>query len=219
MILQNQQQERHGKMKAAVMSKILKRRKTLGSLLAATFALGASQSAWAAYWDWVGKDAGETSYFDEHGNAKGTTGCWYHSVATTTDNFASDNHNFENAGSGGRPSFNSGWDKKVTFRTTTSMSGAVNIGYSDAPIVFQSEDPSYGISSTGLLNLLNSSTLQINSGTYSFGYLVVGQTSGKTATLIINGGTVKATGSYSRIGLSGIFLIIDSLLCRNREQT
>ena len=190
-------------MKAAVMSKILKRRKTLGSLLAATFALGASQSAWAAYWDWVGKDAGETSYFDEHGNAKGTTGCWYHSVATTTDNFASDNHNFENAGSGGRPSFNSGWDKKVTFRTTTSMVGAVNVSYSDAPIVFQSEDPSYGISSTGLLNLLNSSTLQINSGTYSFGYLVVGQTSGKTATLIINGGTVKATGSYSRIGLSG----------------
>ena len=184
-------------------NRILMGDKTVGFLFAAAFALGASQSAWAAYWDWVGKGAGETSYFDEHGNAKGTTGCWYHSVATTTDNFASDNHNFENAGSGGRPSFNSGWDKKVTFRTTTSMNGAVNIGYSAEPIVFQSEDPNYGISSTGLLNLLNSSTLQINSGTYSFGYLAVGQTSGKTATLIINGGTVKTTGNYSRIGASG----------------
>ena len=192
-------------MKAAVMSKILKRRKTLGYLLAATLALGVSLSAWADYWDWVGKGAGETSYFDEYGDgkARGTFGCWYHSAATTTDKFAESNHNFENSGASPRPSFNSGWDKKVTFRAATSMVGAVNIGYSDAPIVFQSEDPSYGISSTGLLNLLNSSTLQINSGAYSFGYLQVGATSGKTATLIINGGTVRATGTYSRIGASG----------------
>lgn len=167
--------------------------------------MGASQSAWADYWDWVGKGDGETSYFDEYGDgkARGTFGCWYHSAATTTDKFAESNHNFENSGASPRPSFNSGWDKKVTFRATTSMVGAVNVSYSDAPIVFQSEDPSYGISSSGNLFLLNNSTLQINSGTYSFGYLVVGQTSGKTATLIINGGTVKATGSYSRIGLSG----------------
>ena len=114
--------------------------------LALAFAIGLAQTARADYWDWVGKGSGQTSYFDEHGNGKGTTGCWYHSVNTgSTDKFASDNHNFENAGSGGRPSFNSGWNKVVTFRKSSAMNGNVNIVYSDATIVFAAEQPAYGI--------------------------------------------------------------------------
>ena len=171
--------------------------------LALVFSIGLAQTARADYWDWVGKGSGQTSYFDEHGNGKGTTGCWYHSVATSTDKFASDNHNFESAGSGGRPSFNSGWDKVVTFRKSSAMDGAVNIVYSAAPIVFVAEQPAYGLDGTGALKLSNSSTLQINSGTYSFGHLQIGITSGKTATLVVNGGTVKAVDTYTRIGTSG----------------
>ena len=95
----------------------------IAAALALAFAIGLAQTARADYWDWVGKGSGQTSYFDEHGNGKGTTGCWYHSVATSTDNFANDNHNFESAGSGGRPSFNSGWDKVVTFRKSSAMNG------------------------------------------------------------------------------------------------
>ena len=48
--------------------------------LALAFAIGLAQTARADYWDWVGKGSGQTSYFDEHGNGKGTTGCWYHSA-------------------------------------------------------------------------------------------------------------------------------------------
>ena len=176
----------------------------IAAALALAFAIGLAQTARADYWDWVGKGSGQTSYFDEHGNGKGTTGCWYHSVNTgSTDKFANDNHNFENAGSGGRPSFNSGWNKVVTFRKSSAMDGAVNIVYSAAPIVFVAEQPAYGIDGTGNLNLSNSSTLQIDSGTYSFGCLQIGITSGKTATLVVNGGTVKAVTTYSRLGTSG----------------
>lgn len=52
---------------------------------AVAIAIGASQTAWADYWDWVGKGAGETSYFDEHGNAKGISGSWHHSVDTGSE--------------------------------------------------------------------------------------------------------------------------------------
>ena len=182
-------------------------KKTTGRIVAAlalAFAIGLAQTARAASWDWVGKGSGETSYFDEHGNGKGTTGCWYHSANTgSTDKFANDNHNFESVGSSTRPSFNSGWDKVVTFRKSSAMNGNVNIVYSSAPIVFVAEQPAYGIGGTGNLNLSNSSTLQIDSGTYSFGCLQIGTTSGKTATLVVNGGTVKAVTTYSRLGTSG----------------
>ena len=182
-------------------------KKTTGRIVAAlalAFAIGHAQTARADFWDWVGKGSGETSYFDEHGNGKGTTGCWYHSANTgSTDKFANDYHNFESVGSSTRPSFNSGWDKVVTFRKSSAMNGNVNIVYSSAPIVFVAEQPAYGIDGTGNLNLSNSSTLQIDSGTYSFGCLQIGITSGKTATLVVNGGTVKAVTTYSRLGMSG----------------
>ena len=75
--------------------------------------LGAAFSAQADYWDWVGKGAGETSFFDDKG-------CWFQSGANT--DLAKNNHNFSTA----RNPFTQGWDYSVTFRTTTSLTGAVN---------------------------------------------------------------------------------------------
>ena len=60
-------------MKAAVMSKILKRRKTLGFLLAATLALGAATTAQAAR-NWTGN---ENSNWATSGNWNGTSGRRY----------------------------------------------------------------------------------------------------------------------------------------------
>ena len=133
-------------------NRILKGDKTVGFLLAAVLALSASQFAWADYWDWVGKGSGQTSYFDEHGNAKGVTGSWHHSVATSTDKFSQDNHNFANATGNNRAQFNSGWDYNVTFRYVTSMTGLISIEHNTGTAVsFVATDADKGVDSTAQL--------------------------------------------------------------------
>ena len=201
----------------------------IAAALALAFAIGHAQTARADYWDWVGKGSGQTSYFDEHGNAQGTTGSWYHSVKTTSDKFAQDNHNFANANSGGRPAFNSGWDYNVTFRYVTSMTGAINIEYSTGKeITFVATAADKGVNSSASLSLIKGavkiesgtytfstipitggSTLTMNGGTLTPGYFQLGN--GNAGTLTMNGGTLKTKSSYPRIGAgsngTGVFTV------------
>ena len=158
------------------------------SLAVATLAvmLGAAFSAQADYWDWVGKGAGETSFFDDKG-------CWFQSGSNT--DLAKNNHNFSTA----RNPFTQGWDYRVTFRTTTSLTGSVNIDYAGRPLVFAAQNDGNGVSSTAQLNINNGAELQIESGTYRFSYFQMGNKN--AGTLTMNGGALKGTSSYSRIGV------------------
>ena len=78
-----------------------------------TVAVGATLpfSAQAAFWDWKGKNSG-TSYFDD-------TSCWYKSGSTA---FADSNHNISTE----RAHLNLDWDKVITFRENTTLTGGVN---------------------------------------------------------------------------------------------
>ena len=158
--------------------------KILIHLLVAAIALGAATTANAAYWDWKGKPSG-TSYFDD-------TSCWYKSGSTA---FKDSNHNISAA----RGNINADWDKIITFREITQLAGQIASEYADAPVVFEAEDDGYGVNSSGILNIYNGAEIQIQSGTYRFSYFQIG-TSTTGGTLTLNGGTLKATGSYSRIG-------------------
>ena len=138
------------------------RRFTRG-LAVATLAvmLGAAFSAQADYWDWVGKGAGETSFFDDKG-------CWFQSGSNT--DLAKNNHNFSTA----RKPFTQGWDYRVTFRATTSLTGAVNVEYAGRPVVFAAQNDGNGVSSTAQLNINSGAEFQIESGTYRFSYFQMG---------------------------------------------
>ena len=158
-------------------------KRTCGYLLAGLVAFGAA-TAHAAYWDWKGKPSG-TSYFDD-------TSCWYKSGSTA---FKDSNHNISAA----RGNINADWDKIITFREITQLAGQIASEYADAPVVFVAEDDGYGVNSSGILNIYNGAEIQIQSGTYRFSYFQIG-TGTTGGTLTLNGGTLKATGSYSRIG-------------------
>ena len=173
--------------------------------LAIITALAAAQSAWAGYWDWVGKGAGETSYFDDYGTpaSKETHGCWFLSLNNgESANFSNFNHNFSNAG-GTRPTYNPDWDKVVTFRALTTLNLVLKVEYDATPITFVAEGTSYGINSASYLLIQNNAELAINSGTYSFTYAQIGNASGKTGKLTIENATVKTTGNFTRIGADG----------------
>ena len=161
----------------------------------------ASGNACADYWDWVGKGTGQTSYFDDaNGNKEGINDtCWYKSGKSNT-NFKDSNHNISTA----RRSFTDGWDGIITFRAFTTLSGALNDDNSKT-VIFASENGSTenGINSSKEFNLEKDAQVRIDSGTYKFSYLKIGSASGKTAHLTINGGTVKVTGNYTRIGDGG----------------
>ena len=157
--------------------------KSYGFLLVGLVAFGAA-TAQAAYWDWKGKPSG-TSYFDD-------TSCWVKSGSTA---FKDSNHNI----SAVRGNINVDWDKIITFREITQLAGQIASEYADAPVVFEAEDDGYGVNSSGILNIYNGAEIQIQSGTYRFSYFQIG-TGTTGGTLTLNGGTLKATGSYSRIG-------------------
>ena len=170
--------------------------KRIIAALALAFAIGHAQTARADYWDWVGKGSGQTSYFDDYSNKKGTNGSWYHSVATSTDKFAQDNHNFASVGTSTRPAFNSGWDYKVTFRNVTSMTGAINIEYSTGKeITFVATAADKGVNSSASLSLIKGA-VKINSGTYTFSTIPI--TGGSTLTL--DGGTLTTSGEIKIAG-------------------
>ncbi len=179
----------------------------LAASLAIATALAAAQSAWAGYWDWVGKGAGETSYFDDYGTpaSKKINGCWYLSLNNgESANFSNFNHNFSNAG-GTRPTYNPGWDNIVTFRALTSMIGAINLDAARTiTFVAKDHDSAYGIDSTNLLKLNSGANLAITSGTYRFSQIkVANDSAGKSSTLTVNGASASlaATGELS-IGYS-----------------
>ena len=158
--------------------------------------------SWAGYWDWVGKGSGETSYFDDIGTpvSKKTNGSWYLSLNNGESAICANfNHNFANNGTNGRPTFNSDWDKIVTFRTNTTLDGQVTDDYVGT-IVFVSENGSAenGITSTSKFNVNNGAAIQIQSGTYSFGNdIVIG------GTLTVSNATLKNTARYMHIGDGG----------------
>ena len=205
--------------------------KAISHIFAAiVIAIGASQLARADYWDWVGRGAGETSYFDEHGNMKGITGSWHHSVDTGSDDkFSKDNHNFANATGSNRAQFNPDWNYYVTFRDVTSMTGDINIEYSTGrEITFVATAADKGVSSAASLKLnkgavkiesgtytfstipiIGGSTLTLNGGTLTTGYFQLGN--GNSGTLTMNGGTLKTKSSYPRIGAgsngTGVFTV------------
>ena len=170
-------------------------------LLAAAVATTATLTSQAAYWDWVGKGSGETSYFDDYSTNTGDSGtCWYHS-GNESDSFANANHNFNNGGTSSRPAYNPGWDNIVTFRELTSMTGAINFSaYADTiTFVAKDQNSAYGISSTKLLKLDPGANLAITSGTYSFSEInfATNSASSKTSTLTVNGAgaSLAATGA------------------------
>jgi hypothetical protein len=223
MILQSQQQERHGKMKAAVMSKILTGRKTLGYLLAATLVLGASQIATAATKQsflFYGQSSG-ISYWSvgsswRYSNGDTNSGGNWKTTSANPGGYDYDVYfrSPMNAPNGNSCSYNSSWDHVVTFSgaerigktATTGQPLHLDAGSSAAnPIVFTATQSDYGLTSSSTLNIAETADgyLTIQSGTYKFGYIILGCASGKTGVLTIDGGTVKTTGNYSRIGASG----------------
>ncbi|MBR4172156.1 MAG: hypothetical protein IKR48_10950 [Kiritimatiellae bacterium] len=168
-------------------------------------------SSYAAYWDWKGKSSG-TSYFDD-------TSCW---VKSGTTAFPDSNHNI----STGRNNLNLDWDKTITFREETTLAGMLTDDYANVPILFVAEDDEYGIKSSGILSIHSGAEIQIQSGTYRFYYFQIGSST-SAGTLTLNGGKLKATGNYSRIGLSssgGIVTVksgasYDNLECSNGNLT
>ena len=110
-------------------------------------------------------------------------------------------------------SYNLDWNHVVTF------SGAQQVGQThqplhidagssaENPIVFTATQSDYGLKSSSTLNIAETANgyLQIDSGTYSFGYIILGNGSGLTGSLTMNGGTLNIlmnndTRNYSRIG-------------------
>ena len=210
-------------MKAAVMSKILTGRKTLGYLLAATLVLGASQIATAATKQsflFYGQSSG-ISYWSvgsswRYSNGDTNSGGNWKTTSGNPGGFDYDVYfrSPMNAPNGNSCSYNSSWDHVVTFSgaerigktATTGQPLHLDAGSSAAnPIVFTATQSDYGLTSSSTLNIAETADgyLTIQSGTYKFGYIILGCASGKTGVLTIDGGTVKTTGNYSRIGASG----------------
>ena len=156
----------------------------------AIFVLAATQTARGAYWDWQGKGAGETSDFYDKA-------CWWGN--DTSSSIKSSNH-WIGYGSG---TIVSDWDKQITFTEFSLVNGALYSQYEAAPVVFVAENPEYGINCSQQFEIRNAAEVQIQSGTYKFTYFKLGNTSGKTAKLTINGGTVRTTGNYTQIGAGG----------------
>jgi hypothetical protein len=113
-----------------------------------------------------------------------------------------------NAPNGNSCSYNSSWDHVVTFTSaqnigkTSSQPLHLDAGSSaENPIVFAATQSNYGLTSSSTLNIAETANgyLQINSGTYSFGYVILANGSGKTGVLTMNGGTLKILNNYARI--------------------
>ncbi len=152
-------------------------------------ALCVAMTAQAAFWDWKGKTS-STSYFDD-------TSCWYKSGSTA---FADSNHNISTE----RGHLNLDWDKTITFRENTTLTGGLNNDFRGAPVVFVAESDDCGITSSGAASIYRGAEIQIQSGTYSFGGNInVGSATatGGVNRLTLNGGTLRNTGGYIPIGV------------------
>ena len=189
-------------------------------LLAAVFAFGALQTVQAVTKQsflFYGQN-GTSDWSDKNSwkyNNGGNTANW------TTPSGAPDGGNFSYdvyfrsgmaaPNNNKTQSYNPNWDHVVTF------SGAQQVGVThqplhldagssaENPIVFTATDSSYGLTSSSTLNIAETTNgyLRIDSGTYSFGYVILANGSGNTGVLTIEGGTLKTTGNYSRLGAGG----------------
>ena len=157
----------------------------------------------ADYWAWNGSST-SPSYWDD-------LGLWLRSGANT--DFSLFNHNIMEKWSEGK-AFAAGWDRTITFRGVSTLSGAVSMGGSlslsagspQAPIVFVAERDDYGIWSAAPL-VLNGEVeadacLELRSGTYRFSQVSLSQTGGKTATIRVVGGALES-GDAIMVGAGG----------------
>ena len=178
--------------------------KGIGYALVAMFALAAAQSAKAEWWGFKGS-ATSPSYWNEKKNWYISGGDWNNFETATLQNVHINPH------PAAADIFVSGWDKVITFQANSTLNAAMLkfcAGSVSDPIVFVAEDPGCGITCSGYFQGLASDNapapcLEIRSGTYRFTYLDIGTTSGKTNTVVVNGGTLKTTSSYARIGNVG----------------
>ena len=116
------------------------------------------------------------------------------------------------APNGNSCSYNPDWDHVVTFTSaqnigkTTHQPLHLDAGSSaENPIVFTATQSDYGLTSSSTLNIAETANgyLQIDSGTYSFGYIILGSGSGFTGSLTMNGGTLNILNNYTRLGYGG----------------
>ena len=181
--------------------------KLIRALVVAAVATSATLPARAAYYDWKGK-SGEISYFDD-------LSCW---GGNPGSNISIDNHWF---GYGAVTVLNT----TVTSRKSQSLSGGMIV--KKGTYSFVAEADSYGINSSANIEIGSATaTAEFKSGTYKFNQTQIGKASGQTGTLKvsggtftstaellvgnagtgyleIDGGTVKTTGTYPRIGAGG----------------
>ena len=165
-------------------------------------ALGAL-TAHADYWAWNGSST-SPSYWDD-------LSLWVRSGSNT--DFSLYNHNImEKWSTDG--AFASGWDKTITFRNVsilTNVTSKVGVltfsaGSPQAPIMFAAERDDYGIWSSANLVLNGEDDsdpcLEIQSGTYRFALMYIGNTKDLNGSLNVSGGTL-ATGGNIYIGSAG----------------
>ena len=181
--------------------------KFIRAFAVAAVATSATLPARAAYYDWKGK-SGETSYFDD-------LSCWGGNPGT---DISKDAHYF---GYGVATVLNT----TITSRKSQSLSGVMNV--KKGTCSFVAEAAGYGINSSANIEIGSATaTAEFKSGTYKFVQTQIGKASGQTGTLKvsggtftssdyfavgqagtgyleIDGGTVKATGKYMRIGAGG----------------
>ena len=152
-----------------------------GGIFLALLSVG-SASAVGAAWEWYGLGGGGTSYFDD-------PACWSKNsgVSPVSDTGV---HYL----TASQPQLTDKWDKRITFRENSAMNGRLDVELNFQPIVFEAEDPSYGITSIKNLLIYNDAELQINSGTYFFASLKIPSAIGGGA-LTLNGGELTVGGS------------------------
>ena len=171
--------------------------------LAVAATLSVAQTARADYWAWNGS-ATSPSYWDD-------LSLWVRSGSNT--DFSLYNHNIMEKWSDGK-AFAAGWDKTVTFRNVsilTNVTSKVGVltfsaGSPQAPIMFAAERDDYGIWSSANLVLNGEDDsdpcLEIQSGTYRFALMYIGNTKDLNGSLNVSGGTL-ATGGNIYIGSAG----------------
>lgn len=171
--------------------------------LAVAATLSVAQTARADYWAWNGSST-SPSYWDD-------LSLWVRSGSNT--DFSLYNHNIMEKWSDGK-AFAAGWDKTVTFRNVsilTNVTSKVGVltfsaGSPQAPIMFAAERDDYGIWSSANLVLNGEDDsdpcLEIQSGTYRFALMYIGNTKDLNGSLNVSGGTL-ATGGNIYIGSAG----------------
>ncbi len=127
-------------------------------------------------------------------------------------------------------SYNSSWNHVVTFSGAQKVGATQQPLHLDAgssaanPIVFTATQSGYGLTSSSTLNIAETANgyMTIQSGTYKFGYIILGCASGKTGVLTMNGGTLKILNNYTRLGdggSTGILTVKTGAVFDNSEAT